>query len=313
MKKFAGVWRYVGQSNPFMINVLTKKPWLLVHRAHLHEHLKAAALAAGCELATSSKVADVDPHNATITLEDGEILKGDVIIGADGVHSTARSKLSAAGNVKPFSSGKNAFRFLISRKEAMDDPETRDISCDLGAVDMFDSPDRRVVIYPCVDNEQLNFVCIHPAEMSTINKDADWNQQASKDSLLGVYRDFSPKVVKLLAKADPQTLRVWPLLDMETLPSWVEGRMALIGDAAHPFLPYRGSGGGMAIEDAISLAVMLPSDVDPQQVPERLKLYEKARHTRATKVQQMTRDSSHGPLPPAECKHSLVFESSTHY
>ncbi|KAH8423740.1 putative salicylate hydroxylase [Aspergillus melleus] len=285
VKNYAGLWRY---------------PWLLVHRAHLHENLKAAALAVGCELVTSSKVADIDPHNATITLENGETLKSDVVIGADGVHSAARSKVSGAGNIVPFSSGRNAFRFLISRKEAMDDPETRDISSNLGAVDMFDSPERRVVIYPCVDNEQLNFVCIHPAEMSAVNKDADWNQQASKDSLLEVYKDFSPKVVKLLAKADPQTLRVWPLLDMDTLPSWVEDRMALLGDAAHPFLPYRGSGGGMAIEDAISLAVMLPGDVDPQEVPERLKLYEKARYTRATRVQQMTRDSSHGPLPPAE-------------
>lgn len=226
-----------------------------------------------------------------MTLENGDVIKGDVLIGADGVHSLTRTKLTQ--DIKPSSSGKNAFRFLITRQQALDDPETNSIAQDFGAVDMWDSSDRRVVIYPCANNELLNFVCIHPDSLTSIDAGGDsYNQQISKESLLEVYKDFNPQVLKLLAKADPQTLKLWPLLDMPTLPTWVNDRLAVLGDAVHPFLPYRASGGAMAIEDAVSLAVMLPQDILPEEIPERLKLYEKARHGRATKIQEMTRESA---------------------
>jgi len=275
----------------------TSQRWLLVHRAHFHDGLKAAAQAPGkgqpAHLHTASRVVDVDPHAATVTLENGDIIKGDVLIGADGVHSITRTKISK--DTKPFSSGKNAFRFLMTRQQALDDPETANIAQDIGAVDFWDSEERRVVIYPCDNNKLLNFVCIHPETdtPTTIDPTGDsYNQQIGKDALLDVYKHFNPQVKKLLEKADPQTLKLWPLLDMDALPTWVEDRLAILGDAAHPFLPYRASGGAMAIEDAVSLAVMLPGDIERDEVPERLKVYEKARHERATIIQQMTRDSS---------------------
>ncbi|KAJ5369250.1 uncharacterized protein N7496_009010 [Penicillium cataractarum] len=280
VKQHAGMWRH---------------SWLLVHRAHFHEGLKAAAQQPGkgepAVLHTASKVVDVDPHNATVSLENGDVIKGDVLIGADGVHSLTRTKLTQ--DIKPASSGKNAFRFLITRQQALDDPETNSIAQDFGAVDMWDSNDRRVVIYPCANNELLNFVCIHPDSMTTIDAAGDsYNQQIGKETLLEVFKDFNPQVRKLLEKADPQTLKLWPLLDMPTLPTWVNDRLAVLGDAVHPFLPYRASGGAMAIEDAVSLSVMLPRGITAAEVPERLKVYEKARHGRATTVQEMTRESA---------------------
>ncbi|KAL2815825.1 hypothetical protein BDW59DRAFT_176011 [Aspergillus cavernicola] len=291
IEKTADCWRY---------------RWLLVHRAHLHEGLKVAAQALGhgipARLHKSGKVVDIDPHNATITLENGEVVSGDVVLGADGVHSAARAKLSGGENIKPFSSGKNAFRFLISRKDALEDPETRDLVQELGTWYMFDSCEKRVVIYPCANHELLNFVCIHPDNESKICDGSEWDQGASKESLLEVFKEFSPQVLKLLSKADPVTLKVWALLDSNDLSTWIEDRLAVLGDAAHPFLPYRASGGAMAIEDAISLGVMLSRGVRQEDVPERLKLYEKARLTRATTIQQLTRKSSHGPLPPGEEK-----------
>ncbi|CAI7599603.1 unnamed protein product [Penicillium bialowiezense] len=282
IKESAGMWRH---------------RWLLVHRAHFHDGLKAAAQGPGkgepARLHTASKVVDVDPNAATVTLENGDVIEGDVILGADGVHSFTRTKISK--DTKPFSSGKNAFRFLITRQQALDDPETASIAQDMGAVDMWDSEERRVVIYPCDNNTLLNFICLHPETdtPTAINPSGDsYNQQIGKDALLDVYKHFNPQVKKLLEKADPQTLKLWPLLDMDTLPTWIDDRLALLGDAAHPFLPYRASGGAMAIEDAVSLAVMLPGDISRDEVPERLKVYEKARHERATVIQQMTRDST---------------------
>jgi 2-polyprenyl-6-methoxyphenol hydroxylase-like FAD-dependent oxidoreductase len=93
---------------------------------------------------------------------------------------------------------------------------------------------------------------------------------------------------------------------MPTLPEWVEDRLVGIGDAVHPFLPYRASGGAMAIEDAVSLSVMLPRGIAAADVPERLKVYPKARHERVTTIQEMTRQSVN-LLPVNKSKYSIVF------
>lgn len=66
---------------------------------------------------------------------------------------------------------------------------------------------------------------------------AGWSRGGSKDILLEIYSDFGPLVRSLLEMVDGSSLKVWTLLDMERIPSWTKGRLALLGDAAHPFLP----------------------------------------------------------------------------
>lgn len=252
-------------------------------------------------LHTSSKVASVDPAAATVILESGEAFKGDVVIGADGVHSVARCGISGE-DIKAFSSGKNAFRFMVSRKEVLDDPETAHMAKDLGTVDMWHGADSKIVIYPCVNNEVLNFVCIHPANLTNAGISKGWDQAIGKETLVDVYKTYEPAIRKMLSKAHADDLKIWPLLDMETLPTWTNEHLAIIGDAAHPFLPYRASGGAMAIEDGICMAVMLPKGVRNGDVVDRLKLYEKARHERVTAIQEFTRESGRRHLPMDEGK-----------
>lgn len=100
---------------------------------------------------------------------------------------------------------------------------------------------------------------------------------------------LAPQVRALLEKAPEESLKVWTLLDMEVLPTWINGNMALLGDAAHPFLPHQAQGGGQAMEDAISLAAVLPLGTKKEDVPERLILYQKCRQERANKIQDGTR------------------------
>jgi len=76
---------------------------------------------------------------------------------------------------------------------------------------------------------------------------------------------------------------------MEKLPTWINDKLALLGDAAHPFLPHQGQGGGVAMEDAASLAVVLPLGTKPSEVADRLKVYEKCRYERAHRIQEYTR------------------------
>jgi len=275
----------VGEEN----RSLWQHPWLLAHRVHLHDTLKRAATdpegkGFPAELYTSSKVASVNASNATVTLLDGRTFQGDLVLGSDGVRSVTRKAIS---NINPHGSGKSAFRFLISRKAAQDDPVTAKFVQKAGELIIWYASDRRVVVYPTTDNTLLNFVCIHPDTESDAGSDT-WNGSGSREKLLKVYENFDPSLLALLRKADDE-LKVWKLMDMETLPTWVSDRLALLGDAAHPFLPHQGQGGGVAIEDAASLAVVLPGGTPINEVPARLQLYEQIRRERAHRIQDFSR------------------------
>lgn len=212
------------------------------------------------DLHVSSPVVDVDVYNSTIVLENGTVVKGDLILGADGVRvsctsehlhqthlwvlfdntlpllqSVTRKSVVGAG-IKPFGSGKSAFRFLIPRQRILEDPVTARLAERDGYMTLWIGDDRRLVMYPCSNNALMNFVAIHPSILSSAKED-DWSREASKSTLLGVYSDFGPTVRSLLEMADEGNLKVWTLLDMERIPRWVNGRVALLGDAAHPFLP----------------------------------------------------------------------------
>ena len=128
-----------------------------------------------------------------------------------------------------------------------------------------------------------------PSHWILIKPTIDWNSGVNKAKLLQVYETFSPALVALLDKADAETLKVWELMDMDVLPSWTCDRLALLGDAAHPFLPHQGQGAGIAMEDAASLAVVLPKNTQSTDIAERLQLYESFRYTRANRIQEYSR------------------------
>lgn len=267
-------------------------PWVLSHRIGLHNALKKAATSAEGKgtpaiLKTSSQVVNVDGESATITLRDGTKVSGDVVLGADGVGSATRKAVVGDGH-KPFGSGKSAFRFLIPHEIILANPDTKKFAEREGYVTIWYGDDRRLVMYPCNDNTIMNCVGIHPSELSA-SKGEGWSRVGNKDTLLDIYKEFGPDVSSLLQMTNTEELKVWTLLDMGRIPSWTKGRLALLGDAAHPFLPHQGQGGGVAIEDATSLVALLPPGTAPEDIPERLALYEKTRDERAHKIQQFTR------------------------
>lgn len=188
----------------------------------------------------------------------------------------------------------------------MADPVCREFVEQEGMLCMIVGEDRRVVVYPCVDNKLMNFLLvrtviqtsrafsdfgplqIHPSSESR-SEDAGWNQQGDKKRMLASGASLAPQVRALLEKAPEDSLKVWTLLDMQVLPTWIKGSMALLGDAAHPFLPHQAQGGGQAMEDAVSLAAILPYGTAKEDIPERLRLYEQCRRERANKIQDGTR------------------------
>jgi 2-polyprenyl-6-methoxyphenol hydroxylase-like FAD-dependent oxidoreductase len=262
----------------------------MTHRAHLHELLRCTATSKDgvgrpAKLHFSSRVDSIDADSATISFEDGSNAQGDVILGADGVHSVTRSVISS--DIKAQASHHSAFRFLVSREAAMKDSRTTEYFLRTGCMELWYSEDKKIVCYPCANNQVFNFVCIHPASLS--NASESYDKSANKEVLLDIFKDFDPAAVAMLEKADTDSLKIYPLFDMLTLPTYVKGRLALIGDAAHPFLPHLAQGGAMAIEDGVSLGVMLAAGTPISEVPRRLQLYNNARYARATLVQRYTR------------------------
>jgi 2-polyprenyl-6-methoxyphenol hydroxylase-like FAD-dependent oxidoreductase len=145
-------------------------PWYLAHRAHLHTALKDMATGTvgkgePAKLHVASRVRHVDASKASLTLDDGTDVQGDLIIGADGVHSRTRTSIPG-GDKQPFDSGKSAFRFMISTEELRADPSTAESVSKLGYLTMWIAEDRRLVMYPCVSNTMMNFVAIHPSRES---------------------------------------------------------------------------------------------------------------------------------------------------
>lgn len=157
-------------------------PWHLVHRAHLHTALREMALdpngkGPAAKLHLASRVQKLDAANATITLEDGTEFQGDLLIGADGVHSRARACIPG-GDLKAFDSGKSAFRFLIPTESLQGDPKTADV-LKPSTLTMWIGEDRRVIMYPCINNTMMNFVCIHPS----VESQADTGDEGTLCSL----------------------------------------------------------------------------------------------------------------------------------
>lgn len=272
-------------------------PWQLIHRVDLHNALKDLAVSTTTKgtpvvISLKSRVISVDIDAPSLTLEDGTTHVADLIIGADGVHSALR-KFVIKDATKPVPSGTSAFRFLIPSTVAAADPVTKHFTERKGEMRLLYGEDRRLVIYPCRDNTLLNFVALHPEEETEAASDS-WDQTASLESVLECFKSYPEDVKALLAKTDPQTINLWKLLDHHEFGKgkWTAGNVALLGDAAHPFLPHQGQGGAQAIEDACALGALLPLGTRVADIEHRLELYTEARYDRATMVQDFTRDAA---------------------
>ncbi|KAL7270265.1 hypothetical protein RUND412_007033 [Rhizina undulata] len=274
---------------------LHSNPWVLLHRVDLHNKLKEMAVDPNrkgppVEIHTSSRVLEVDTETATITLEDGTKHTGDVVIGADGVNSALRRVIVGDEYCENEPSGKRAFRFLVPTEKLRKNPATKIFAEHPGRLLIWLANDRRVVSYPCRYGTLINFVLICPDNEGN-KTGTDWNNEAKIEDILEAYKEFEPAIQGLIHEIDPKDLKVWRLLDLPQLQTWVSGKVALLGDAAHPFLPHQGQGAAQALEDGVALSIVLPLGTKPEEINERLKLYEQIRYERASTVQEYTRQS----------------------
>ena len=220
-------------------------PYIFVHRADLQAML-LDALPAGW-LRTGAAVADVGStdRGAHVLLADGTRIDADVVIGADGLNAKTRDFI--VPRTAPEFSGVVTWRALI--------PAERIAALGLQlepACHDWMGPDRIVAVYWCAGGRLLNLLAAVPAQQPAPES---WSTADPSGLLQASFADAHPTVRALLGAAT--TPFVTGIFDRPTLPAFHRQRVVLVGDAAHPFVPYLSNGAAQAIEDAHVIATEL--------------------------------------------------------
>jgi salicylate hydroxylase len=259
-------------------------PYIAIHRADLLRVLADALPAGMVEL--GRHVDGVD--GAALVFDDGSRAAFDAVIGADGIHSVVRSAI--VGDESPEFTGLAAYRALVPAEEAPAFARRPVCSIWLG-------PRKHFVHYPVSGGRQINLVTANPAGDW---REESWTAPGEVADFLAEYEGWDESVRGLIAAA--RETKRYAFYAREPVTRWVADRVALLGDAAHPMLPFFAQGAGQAIEDGAVLARCL-AGVSAPDVPEALRRYESLRVGRATRVQRMSgerREHHHMPDGPEQ-------------
>ncbi|KAJ5894521.1 hypothetical protein N7495_006212 [Penicillium taxi] len=270
------------------IRHLWQAEYYLVHRIDLHNHLKKRALETAT-LHTSCRIITINAESdrPSVTLADGRSFEADVLLGADGIHSQTRGAIAPEAPA-PYPVGKSCFRWLLPIDQLKEYESTQAFVGRPGVFIEWAAEDRRLVAYPCGDSKIFNLCAFMPSNESKSNIQVNsWQAVGDKSVIASAFSRFCPGVQKIIDSAED--LKMWDMYDMKALPAWVSNNTALIGDSAHPFQPYLGQGGAMAIEDAIEIATLLPMGTQVVDIPRRLEIYQASRQPRVNMVLDFTR------------------------
>jgi salicylate hydroxylase len=257
-------------------------PYCCVHRADLHALLQVAAGAhEAVVLNTDARITQVEVCDDAVAVgtADARAWEGDALVGADGLWSTVRPKVVEASE-PPHVTGHTAWRTVLEQAALPAALRSTQVRVWLGAR-------LHAVAYPVRRGEALNLVVL--AESAPAGDARDWDQATSLAALQRATGRCGPALQALLEAAP--TWRGWTLSDRAPMsgPQQMAGeRIALLGDAAHPMLPYMAQGAGMAIEDALALAEVL-AGAQSAQIPVALARYAEARWQRNAQVQARAR------------------------
>lgn len=246
-------------------------PYLHVHRADLLSALADAAHEAGVETRGGARVASyvLRPEGPALKLADGKVLSGDLAIGADGIRSAMRAQLN--GPEEPDFTGQVAWRGTIPAARLPDGLVAPNATVWAG-------PGRHLVTYYLRGGSLVNFVAVEEQAQWSAE---GWSAPGDPNELRRGFTGWHPDVIRLLGHVE-QTFR-WGLFGRPEQVRWVDGPVLLIGDAAHPMLPFMAQGAAMALEDVAVLVRELQAGGDLQDA---LIEHEQRRWTRVARVQQ---------------------------
>jgi len=255
------------------------------HRIDLHKLLKETAVQSSgegkpCTLAVWHKAIDLNLEEGTITFENGKTAKADVVICADGIRSVLRPQF---GFEPQFTASTSCcYRCIISADRL------RELGLEEflhnNAIEFWGGYGiDKVVLSACSDNNVVSCYCFYPAERNNLKEDG-WNISTTPENLVDTFPGLDPKLRTLFMNAED--IKMWRLYMHDPYPTWIKGRCALLGDAAHPMLPDQSQGACMAMEDAGAMGIVFSNKYSDLSIADKLKLYQMTRKERATRLQQ---------------------------
>jgi salicylate hydroxylase len=218
-------------------------PYWMVHRADLQAALVAAARALKPDLfKLGRKVVAVvqDEAGANLTFADGGEARGDLLIGADGVHSMVRAAIGQPDEARY--TGILAWRGVVPAA-SLPQQLRRPVGVN------WIGPGGHVVVYPMRGGEIFNFVAFVESPSPV---DESWSRRGAVEECLSDFAGWHPEVIAMIERLEEP--HKWALYGRPPFKDWSRGRACLIGDACHPTLPFLAQGANMAIEDGVLLA-----------------------------------------------------------
>ena len=209
-----------------------------------------------------------DDEKARIWFDNGVKIEADIVVAADGIHSELRPNVYPPST--PVFHGTISYRGLVSRDRLPDWPMDRWL--------MWAGPSKHFLIFPVRHGEMINYVGFVPTDEEMRES---WSAPGDPNVLRAEFEGWDPRIEAVLSEVD-HTFR-WALYDREPLPTWTNGRLTLLGDAAHPMLPHLGQGANQAMEDGMALAIIL-ANVEKASAPAALLAYEKLRRERVAEI-----------------------------
>lgn len=247
-------------------------PHYLMRRSDLLDALVQAVPSDIINLGASVVGVSQDADAARVRLADGSEISSDVVIAADGIHSTISRNLFDPGPTT--FSGTVAYRALMPAEKVADLNLPNVSSKWWGPV-----VEHHLVHYYVSGGRMFNIIAVVPMEGWETES---WTQEGEPDELREAFKDYAHPIPELLSRAG--TPLKWGLHVREPLERWTDGRVALLGDACHPMVPFLAQGAAMAIEDAAVLARCLDLSHEVG-VPDALTIYERTRRERTSQIQ----------------------------
>lgn len=256
------------------------QPYNQIHRADLHEIIAARAMELKPTVVNLGKRAKSFTETAdgvTLHFEDGSSAKGDLLVGADGLKSVVRSQMF--GSVPATYTGDGAWRLTVPTERIPEKDRLEHV------MSVFMGPGGHCVCYYLRSGSLLNFVgCLETDEIS----EESWTVKMPWERLRDELKGWHPKIQAIVDAVDKDQCYRWSLHNRPPVREWSRGKVTILGDAAHPTLPYLAQGAAMAIEDAAILTRAL--DMTPS-IEDALKIYEKNRVDRAARVVNQSTDN----------------------
>ncbi|MCC5888673.1 MAG: FAD-dependent monooxygenase [Gammaproteobacteria bacterium] len=253
-------------------------PYYHLHRQALHGLLKDAVLERRIPLHSGRPVTGFDEHPDRVEVHCGEErLTADALIGADGIHSELRRHFASAAEDAPRFTGMVAYRAVVDRaalpKNLVEPTAT-----------VWIGPGRHLVHYYVDGGQRINLVAVVETDSW---REESWQTPAEPGELLQAFAGWHRKVQAVLQAAED--CHKWALHDRPPLARWSSDRVTLLGDAAHPMLPFLAQGAAMAMEDGWILSRLLEHREEEAIAP-ALDQYQRLRQLRTGKVAQASRE-----------------------